>query len=556
MKTKYVSMNRFHFVSLVWLLGLSLMLGVSAPAFAQSGAPNLLQFHGRLIDPMTSQPITTPTQIRVQIIQGGTAEENPTTGRVVFSEQADVTPDDNGAFDYLIGSHAPGVGTGRVRLDAEDFNTTQPVFVEIALVQPNGSAQVVLPRQRLGSVPYALQAADAAVDERLVNVEGDTMTGPLQIQASLQVGSGGPSLGVGDAFVAGTLQVGAASVQINGAGIRFPDGTIQSTAGIAPTQVVKSLNGLVGNLMLAGGANITITPAGNTLTIAAPNALTSVAHNTTLTGNGTVGTPLGVAVPLSLSGSAISGESIFTATNNSGGGDAVAGLSSGVGVRGESSSSGVGTGGVVGSGGNFGVLGITDSDNGRGVVAEATGSGVGVSARSFSGRILEALSGNGFDVEFRVENNGNVFADGAFNPGGADFAEVMEVGDTTQTYEAGDVLVIDPNRNRCVAKATEAYSTLVARIYSTKPGVLSREEDPEGDLKSNQIPMAVVGIVPTKVSAENGQIRRGDLLVTSSRPGYAMKGTDRSQMLGAIVGKALEPLPSGAGMIKVLVTLQ
>jgi len=68
--------------------------------------------------------------------------------------------------------------------------------------------------------------------------------------------------------------------------------------------------------------------------------------------------------------------------------------------------------------------------------------------------------------------------------------------------------------------------------------------------------MAVVGIVPCKVSAENGPIHRGDLLVTSSRPGYAMKGTDRRRLVGAVVGKALEELPRGAGVIQVLVTLQ
>ena len=48
----------------------------------------------------------------------------------------------------------------------------------------------------------------------------------------------------------------------------------------------------------------------------------------------------------------------------------------------------------------------------------------------------------------------------------------------------------------------------------------------------------------------------GDLLVTSSTPGHAMKGTDRSRMLGAVVGKALEPLAAGKGVIQVLVTLQ
>ena len=68
--------------------------------------------------------------------------------------------------------------------------------------------------------------------------------------------------------------------------------------------------------------------------------------------------------------------------------------------------------------------------------------------------------------------------------------------------------------------------------------------------------MAMVGIVPTKVSAENGAIRPGDLLVTASIPGYAMKGTDRGRMLGAVVGKAMGSLDSGTGVIEVGVTLQ
>ena len=62
--------------------------------------------------------------------------------------------------------------------------------------------------------------------------------------------------------------------------------------------------------------------------------------------------------------------------------------------------------------------------------------------------------------------------------------------------------------------------------------------------------------VPCKVTAANGSIHIGDLLVTSSKPGYAMKGTDRKKMLGAVVGKALQAMPNGDGVIQVLVTLQ
>jgi hypothetical protein len=73
---------------------------------------------------------------------------------------------------------------------------------------------------------------------------------------------------------------------------------------------------------------------------------------------------------------------------------------------------------------------------------------------------------------------------------------------------------------------------------------------------NDEVPLAVVGIVPCKVTAENGPIQAGDLLVTSSTAGYAMRGTDRGKMLGAVVGKALEPLSGGTGLIQVLVTLQ
>ena len=70
------------------------------------------------------------------------------------------------------------------------------------------------------------------------------------------------------------------------------------------------------------------------------------------------------------------------------------------------------------------------------------------------------------------------------------------------------------------------------------------------------MPMAMVGIVPTKVSTENGPVHDGDLLVSSATPGYAMKGTDRDKLTGAVLGKALGTLESGMGVIEVLNSLQ
>ena len=158
---------------------------------------------------------------------------------------------------------------------------------------------------------------------------------------------------------------------------------------------------------------------------------------------------------------------------------------------------------------------------------------------------------------------GVVFPDGttqttAFVPAscGADYAEAVDVtGDRTH-YEPGDVLVIDSQHAGKFLKADQAYSTMVAGIYSTKPGFVGRKEPASDPASKEEIPMAMVGRVPTKVSAENGPIHVGDLLVSSSTMGYAMKGTDRSRMLGAVVGKALGSLGSGKGVIEVLVTLQ
>ena len=143
---------------------------------------------------------------------------------------------------------------------------------------------------------------------------------------------------------------------------------------------------------------------------------------------------------------------------------------------------------------------------------------------------------------------------GAVVLGGADYAELVNVKGARSNYEPGDVLVIGKDGLGEVQKSSEPYSTLVAGIFATRSGLMGSRESL--DKKAAQIPMGMVGIVPTKVTAENGPIHKGDLLVSSSTPGYAMKGTDRNRMLGAVIGKALGELPSGTGTVEVLVTLQ
>jgi hypothetical protein len=178
-------------------------------------------------------------------------------------------------------------------------------------------------------------------------------------------------------------------------------------------------------------------------------------------------------------------------------------------------------------------------------------------------------------VKFRVDVDGAAYSDVGFSTG-ADLAEMIEVTSGAESVEPGDVLVIDAGSSRGVRRSTSARSTLVAGVYSTAPGFVGSEREWDVDAAPgsseaargerialeradmarlyDEVPMAVVGIVPCKVSAENGPIRPGDLLVTSSVPGHAMRDADPRN--GTIVGKALEPLGAGTGTIRVLVTLQ
>jgi len=137
---------------------------------------------------------------------------------------------------------------------------------------------------------------------------------------------------------------------------------------------------------------------------------------------------------------------------------------------------------------------------------------------------------------------------------GGDYAESVDVTGDRKRYEAGDVLVIDADSPDKFLHSSEPYSRFVAGIYSTRPGLTGRRE---GRAKTGEeVPMAMLGIVPTKVSAENGAIRPGDLLVSSATEGFAMKGTDTTKMMGAVIGKAMGRLDKGTGTIEVLVSLQ
>jgi hypothetical protein len=196
------------------------------------------------------------------------------------------------------------------------------------------------------------------------------------------------------------------------------------------------------------------------------------------------------------------------------------------------------------SGGDvYGVYGVSNSASGYGGVFVGN---TGIYARSTGGNPIVAYGSDFSDREFYVSNTGEVYADGTFHPSGADFAEMLPA---VEGLQPGDVLVIGLDGK--LALSDSAYQPNVVGVYSTQPGFIGGAAD--GADLTGKVPLAVAGVVPVKANAENGAIQPGDLLTTSSTPGYAMRCVGIELCYGRAIGKALEGLESGTGLILVLV---
>ncbi|ACV33830.1 hypothetical protein [Accumulibacter sp.] len=159
-----------------------------------------------------------------------------------------------------------------------------------------------------------------------------------------------------------------------------------------------------------------------------------------------------------------------------------------------------------------------------------------------------------------VEAEGTVWSRGAFQTGPRDVAEIYF---SDLELDPGDLVSLDPDADRIIRSSGPADPTVIG-ILSTEPGFLLNSqlnrEAPAGDLRP--YPVALCGCVPCKVSDENGPIRRGDLLTTSSTPGHAMRAEpillDGKSLYpsGTIIGKALAAHVDGEGVIEVFVVLR
>ena len=222
--------------------------------------------------------------------------------------------------------------------------------------------------------------------------------------------------------------------------------------------------------------------------------------------------------------------------------------------------------GVFGSAPHIGVFGKStgtegfpgvhgESDGGPGVSGTSRES-VGVDAKTDHGpAALRAVhAGNGMAGVFggNVHISGDLLVDGDVQLKGGDLAEQFElVG--LHDADPGTVVVIAGDDR--VRVSDTAYDRRVAGVISGggayRPGIVL-DRRPAGRRRA----LALTGKAWCKVDASDAPIAIGDLLTTSSRPGHAMKAGEPTRAFGAVIGKALEPLASGQGLIPILIALQ
>jgi hypothetical protein len=146
-------------------------------------------------------------------------------------------------------------------------------------------------------------------------------------------------------------------------------------------------------------------------------------------------------------------------------------------------------------------------------------------------------SGTRYNTIFATTFNGTATA--------AQYADLAERYHADSSYEPGTVVVIGGLNE--ITACSEYASAKVAGIVSTNPALMMNSE--AGDDETHPY-VALRGRVPCRVT---GQIRKGDVLVTSDTPGHACAALSPDVAAARIVGKALENHAGGEGMIEVMV---
>ena len=195
----------------------------------------------------------------------------------------------------------------------------------------------------------------------------------------------------------------------------------------------------------------------------------------------------------------------------------------------------------------------------------------GSTAGGFTLAAGEAASGAATNVNVTANNTANetvyiTFVDGAtgsqgietdtsltYNPStnvlstlasSAKYADLAERYTSDSDYQPGTVVVFGGDEE--VTESTQRLDKRIAGIVSTDPAYLMNSA------LENSVAVGLMGRVPCKVV---GEIKKGDMMVSSATPGHAQAWYDEGDPpMGSVIGKSLEnKTGTGEGVVEVVV---
>ncbi len=149
---------------------------------------------------------------------------------------------------------------------------------------------------------------------------------------------------------------------------------------------------------------------------------------------------------------------------------------------------------------------------------------------------------------------GRVITDQLEIKAGSDLAEYFDV--TSENIRPGYIASIDPANPGKLTTSKTDYDRKVVGIVSGANGLSTGMfMGQTGSIANGSHPIALTGRAYVYATSENGPIKPGDFLTSSSKLGYAMKVKKLKKAKGAIIGKAMSEIDEN-GFVLVLINLQ
>lgn len=493
--------SKHHIAPLMILLGCALFFVLSIATFwsqdvqatAETAPPSVITYQGRLFS--QGLAVTTTQTMAFELYDAATAGTllYTASGTLTVTSTLSITPS-SGIFTVDLG------GSGTNAVTTSIFSDNTDVYLQVVV---GGTS--LSPRRQLTTAPFAMNS------RFLMGAVGATTSGSTYVPISDTVGN----------FVfqgqASSSAVSGGLVYVNATSTEAEE-TLFGVAvnGIEKFRVDEDGDAFVaGQFMASGTANID----SGTFYVDASTNRVGVNSTTPYKAFGVVG------------------DSYFVGTTTIEGG---LDFNAGIGLE---NLINFGAGAKFVATGGLGPVYIFDTS----VNTPSSTDSYVFSIRN-DGASLFSVSTNG-DAKI----DGNIFASSTVigTPGApGDLAERVDIA-LDHSTEPGDVMVVDPRETDQYKLSEKPYEQAVAGVISTNPSIVV------GNGKTDHTAqMALTGRLPVKVTDENGPISRGDLLVSASKIGHAMKydpeNDDGVRVVG-VIGMALENFEHGSGKIMGLV---